>query len=233
MKPKHHPMTPRTSSPLLALAAALLTIAAPARSQIIANGSFESPEISANTFTYFSLLEDGAAGWSYSGDAGLIDAPSNFFAPAAPDGSQIAFFQITDNAGDFSSICQSITLTAAGVYTLTFQDAGRAFGFQPTGLYGVWLDGSVIYSDSVSQGQPFTFETTNFAASAGTHVLAFRMAQDAGEFTIYIDNVTVVPEPSGIVLLATGIAAAPGARRRLSSAQRRRSARGSAASRSG
>ena len=208
-------MTPRTSSPLLALAAALLTIAAPARSQIIANGSFESPAISANTFTYFSLLEDGAAGWSYSGDAGLIHGPSGFSAPPAPAGSQIGFLQLTDVAGDFSSIYQTITLPATGLYTLTFQDAGRNFGFQQTAPYDVWLDGGVIYSDSVSNGQPFTLETVNFAATAGPHVLTFRLAQDLGEFAvaIYLDDVKVIPEPSGSVLLATGIAAL-GIRRR-------------------
>src|ERR1700709_655189 len=63
-------------------------------SAILANPSFETPLLSANSFTY----NPAGASWNFTSTAGIVNVPSSLNAPTAPDGQQIAFLQTNRSA---------------------------------------------------------------------------------------------------------------------------------------
>ena len=83
----------------------------------IADGSFESPALTAGTYQ----LDPATSSWVFTGSSGISTDGSDFTAanPGAPDGSQVAIVQ------DGGSMNQVLQLDA-GVYTLSFQAAQRA-----------------------------------------------------------------------------------------------------------
>src|SRR6476646_4235511 len=110
----------RRAAVLAAITALWLAPIASGLGQIVANGSFETPDIPSNSFLY----DPSGATWVFTGSSGIIDAPGGaFFGQPAPDGSQYAFLQFDpSNAGVFS---ETITLSLAGTYRLTYLVAGR------------------------------------------------------------------------------------------------------------
>jgi hypothetical protein len=179
------------------------------KGQIITNGSFETPDISSNTFLY----DPNGASWIFTGSSGIIDAPGDaFFGQPAPDGSQYAFLQFDPtNAGVFS---QTIALTLSGTFQLTYLVAGRpdngggAAGNLP---YQILLDSTVIGIDSTTTNQPFTAKVFDFSATSGNHTLTFETAAGAsGDNTAFFDMIAIqsVPEPANAALFLTGLIAA-------------------------
>ena len=183
------------------------------KAQIVANGSFETPDIPSNTFQY-----DPTATWIFTGSSGIIDAPGDaFFGPPAPDGSQYAFLQFDPaNAGVFS---QTITLSLAGTYELSYMAAGRPDNGSGAGgnlPYQILLDSTIIANDATATGQPFTNRLSDFVATSGSHTLTFETAAGAaGDNTAFFDIVAIqpVPEPSTAVLFLSGLIAVVAARR--------------------
>jgi hypothetical protein len=195
----------RRAAVLAAAAAIWLATIASGVGQVIANGSFETPDIPSNTFLY----DPSGATWVFTGSSGIIDAPGGaFFGQSAPDGSQYAFLQFDPtNAGVFS---QTITLSLAGTYQLSYLVAGRpdngggAAGDLP---YQILLDSTVIASDTTTTGQPFTSKVFGFSATSGSHTLTFETAAGAsGDNTAFFDMIAIqaVPEPTvGVLLLSS------------------------------
>jgi hypothetical protein len=175
--------------------------------QSVTNGSFETPALPPNSFSY----DPSGATWAFIANSGIINAPGDgFFGPPAPDGSQYAFLQ-TSPDGMFS---QSISFTLAGTYELSYSVAGRSgngFGAAGNLAYEVLLDSTPIASDSTTTGQPFTNRSFDFAAGAGNHTLTFQALPSAngGDDTAFFDMVGVqqVPEPTVAALLITSIPA--------------------------
>ena len=85
---------------------------------LVANGSFENPDVSSEPGGYQYNPTDPT--WTFAGDAGLASNGSDLTLgnPNAPDGSQVAFVQ---NAGYMFQIRN----VAAGTYALHFQAAQR------------------------------------------------------------------------------------------------------------
>lgn len=184
---------------------------------VVANPSFESPDVSGETngFRYNpSLASQGGSGWTFTFNSstgfgsGIAHNGSGFGNSVAPDGVQVAILQ-----GD-STFSQSVTFTL-GLYTVSFfdslRDSGGANPFQVT------LDGTPLTFNGGTTITPgsfptFEFRTSDpFTASAGAHTLAFVGHPDVpgADRTAFIDQVqvNVVPEPTTIVLLAVGVAA--------------------------
>jgi len=179
-----------------------------AGAQIVANGTFETPDIASNTFQY----DPTGATWSFTGSSGIIDAPGGaFFGQPAPDGSQYAFLQFDPTTpGIFS---QTITLSLAGTYQLSYMVAGRPSNGSGAGgnlPYQILLDSSIIASGTTTTGQAFTNQLFDFAGTSGSHTLTFETAAGAaGDNTAFFDVVAVqpVPEPSTAVLFLSGLIA--------------------------
>jgi hypothetical protein len=156
---------------------------------------FEVPDVPTNSFAYRPTGSD----WSFVRNAGIIHPPSGFTAPTAPQGGQVAFLQKVDGieGGEFS---QTVVLGATGSYQLAHFDAGRSGGFGGNLTYQVLLDGNVIAQRATTSGQPFTSRVFAFSATAGPHVLTYRVApsQGAGDNTAFFDGVSILASgPAG------------------------------------
>lgn len=176
--------------------------------QIVGNGSFETPDIPADSFQY----DPSGATWIFSGSSGIIDQPGDgFFGAPAPDGTQYAFLQFDpETPGVFS---QTITLSLAGTYRLSFMVAGRPVNGGGAGgdlPYQILLDSTIIASDATTSGQSFTTRVFDFFATSGSHTLTFETAAGAsGDNTAFFDTIFVqqVPEPSSAALLLSALIA--------------------------
>lgn len=210
---KKIPFNGKTSAVILvALFIVPFLAASIATAQSVPDASFETPAIASDSFTYDPL----GAPWSFSGHAGIINAPgSGFNGPTAPDGSQYAFLQSGFSGQTPGVFSQTISFSLAGTFQLTYLVAGRppdgsgSFGDLP---YDVRLDSTVIGTDSTTSSEPFTQLSFTFTASAGDHTLAFETNQISADNTAFIDSVSIraVPEPNSFVLFAmsgTGLAA--------------------------
>jgi hypothetical protein len=193
----------RRATGLTAAVAICLGALASSFGQSIANGSFETPVLSSNSFLY----DPGGATWTFLGDSGIINAPgAGFFGPLAPDGNQYAFLQSADNPGAFS---QSIVFSLPGTYQLSYLVAGRSDnGTGATGnlAYEVLLDSVVIANDATTTGQPFTIRSFDFVVSSGSHTLTFEAVPNGADNTAFFDLVAIqpVPEPAvGVLLLSS------------------------------
>jgi len=192
---------------IIAACSTLLGALAPLHASIVINGSFETPDI--GTFEYSPT----GSGWTFSGAAGIIDAPSAFGAPdPPPHGEQLAFLQVSIGTS-VSSFSQSISVPSDGLYTLTFFDAGRPFGAGAGNVpYNVLIDSAVIHTDFTVSNQPFTFNSTlPFAVTAGSHDLEFRATHGfTGDNTAFFDSIAIaaIPESSSFALI--GVAALVG-----------------------
>ncbi|HST31215.1 MAG TPA: PEP-CTERM sorting domain-containing protein, partial [Chthoniobacterales bacterium] len=160
------------------------------------------------------------APWSFTGHAGIINAPGGGFnGPTAPDGSQYGFLQSAFSGQTPGVFSQTISFTLAGTYQLAYLVAGRppnglgSFGDLP---YDVRLDSTVIGTDSSTSSEPFTQVIFTFTTTAGDHTLTFETSQSNGaDNTAFIDSVSIqaVPEPTSLALFAIGGVAFAAARR--------------------
>ena len=194
----------RRATGLTAAAAIWLGLLASSFSQNVANGSFETPVLSLNSFLYDP---DGAT-WTFLDNSGIISAPgAGFFGPPAPDGNQYAFLQSADNAGAFS---ESIVFTLPGTYQLSYLVAGRSDNGEGAAgdlAYEVLLDSTIIGNDATTTGQPFTLRSFDFVASSGSHTLTFEAVTNGADNTAFFDLVAIqaVPEPTVSVLLLSSV----------------------------
>ena len=106
---------------------------------VIANGGFEAPSM-AGSFQY----APAGATWVFANGGGITANASGFTSgnPAAPEGAQVAFLQMTGTA------TQTVSMTA-GQYTLSLQAAQRGNFQIGTQIVGIAVDGV-----SVGQYQP-------------------------------------------------------------------------------
>jgi len=179
----------------------------PTYAGLVVEGSFETPALSVNAFSY----NPGGSQWAFAGNSGLTHETSAFFGPSAPDGNQYAFLQSSStDVSDFGTFSQQIVLGTSGTFTLSYLDAGRnvsTFGGNVT--YDILLDSTIIVDDeTTTTGQPFTLKTHPFVASAGSYTLSFKMdsAQPLGDNTAFFDQVSVVtevPEPNAFLLVGS------------------------------
>lgn len=171
---------------------------------VVFNSSFEQP-VAAGILEDPSAAAQGAgpgdSPWVGTGSAGIAASKTitgQTVVPIAPDGKQVGFVDVG------GSLSQILIFPKAGQYQLNYQEAG-------IGIYAVLLDSTTINASHLTPGS-FTSVGIPFSAEAGTHTLTFQDTDPreiAGPLPAFIDAVSVVPEPTGIVpIAAAGLLAA-------------------------
>jgi hypothetical protein len=168
------------------------------------NPSFEEPVVSASQGVRFAptAAAQGAgpadSPWVFGTDTGVVAAGAqnggSFIVPPAPDGNQWGYLI---NAGQ--SISQVLTFPAAGTHTVTLEESGDDPLF-----FGILIDNSQLATESDPPGPPVRQVSAAFNTMAGQHTLTLRDDDPRVgpvTFPIYVDAVTVIPEPAIAVLL--------------------------------
>jgi hypothetical protein len=169
------------------------------RAAIVTDGGFETPAIPHGTYVY----NPTGSAWNFVGFSGIIHENTDWPAPPAIDGSQIAFLQVLTNPSA-SEIWQTVTLTG-GCYELTYHSAGRSRPGYPGNLgFDFFLDDVRIGSGSTYTAQPFTrhslFFYVDHAITAKFRIVATTFA--GIDTTAFFDGIEITPcpEPSAIAL---------------------------------
>ena len=190
-----------TLSPLLA--------ASPSGAASVANGSFESPVLPADTFciSFAAPLCPAVAGWT--SNFYLVNGSPQPIAPPQPlpDGVQFAMVQATN------FMEQSITIDVAGSYQLSWSDAGRAgfIGASGNEGYDVLFDSNLLGSFSTTTGSAWATHSVIFSAGAGTFTLriAGTTSFNQGDNSVLLDAFDLqpadVPEPATLALDGAGL----------------------------
>jgi len=202
-------------------AAALAFAAAPVSAQnLLSTGSFEDPALAPGT-TFTTIMNGGTIGaWSVT--AGSVDLIRSYWAPA--DG-----FQSLDlNGSSFGSIAQTVGTSNGGRYTLTFAMGGNTDS-QADKVMRVWWGsqdlGVFTFAQAGNTRTNMNYRTVTLAgliAGSASTTLRFEGAGTTPFNGVALDNVNItqdiVPEPSMLLLMATGMLGALGivARRRRS-----------------
>lgn len=192
---------------ITALFAASLLARPLAAQNLLSNGSFENPALSATT-TFTNIIAGGTIG-AWSVGAGGVDLIRTYWTPYA--GAQ----SIDLNGGSAGRISQTIATTAGRYYTLTFALAGNpdnASNKVLNILFGTQNVGDVTFVYNASQTRSnmgWTLVTfANLLASGNSTTLTLS-GVNGGPWGAAIDDViltqNVLPEPSTAALLLTGL----------------------------
>ena len=184
-----------------------LTVNPLAGSSLVANGSFETPSLPANTYEYNPAGSSWAWGPNY---AGIESNGSPYGAPNAPDGTQAAVLECP--YGVSGTMSQIINVPAAGQYTVSFQAAGRSNYGNGALPFDVTMDGAVLGTFTPGSLTAFnTYTTSAFTiSSTGSHVLAFVGHNVTTDQTSIIDLVAMQPVSSGNDPVITSASTATG-----------------------
>jgi hypothetical protein len=213
-------------SPIVTLLAVvgLITVAPLARANLIANGSFETPTVTVGSFTNFPVGSGSLTDWTVFGPAGeAVSIVSGTFSQngvsfPAQDGSQ--WLDLTGfNNNSTEGVSQAVTTTAGDQYQLSYSigntTGGSIFGSSST--VDVLLNGALTFTDTnstvSSNTQNWEQFTHTFIASGASTTIGFRNADPASDNDNGLDNVVLtdlgpvarVPEPSTLLLLASGL----------------------------
>lgn len=198
------PVQLRSIPPALLL---ILTLGSTANAaSILINGSFEEPNVPTGTFAVFPSIP----GWvSTMGDM-LIEVQDHV-AGAPFDGAQHVELDVFNN----SNMVQSVSTVGGQAYSLSFAYSPRPLVSASSNPIDVFFDGALIASltgvgSTQTVWQVFNFITT---ASGTSAALEFRAGGTSDSFGGYLDAVSLeplstpspVPEPSTLVMLATGL----------------------------
>ncbi len=186
---------------------------------MVANGSFETPALTAGAFqegtpaTGWTLIHVDGAPTTFGG--GIVSNGSGYGNPNAVDGTQAGLLK---GAGGMQ---QSITGFEAGKeYSISFYAAGRVMELvvgsgdtNNSNPFQVLLEGSALSFSGSTTVAPvsgvYNHYVTTFMATNSSMTLAFlsTLGSAGGDYSTYIDNVQIsmIPEPSMLTLLVASL----------------------------
>lgn len=205
--------------PLRLLAACAALAAAPALAQnLIQNGSFESPALSAGSWGVYPA---GIPNWSNTAGSGL--EVQNNAAGAALAGSQLVELDGYDNSG----MAQTVPTQPGAPYLFTFGYSPRPGVDALSNAIQVFVDGNLVASiahdgtgNADTVWQRYSYGVT---ATGSAMTVEFRASGTSDGVGGYVDDVTLapiaraapVPGPTGWLAIALGALLLPAARARL------------------
>lgn len=150
-------------------------------STAVADGSFETPNISTGTYQY----TPPGAGWNFYFNSGITDNNSIFTVsnPTPPDGSQVLFLQ--QNA----SVSKTITLPASGPYRFSIKAAQRGTVNTTGQIVRVLIDGVVLAQITPSSTSYALYRTPIYWFTNGNHVIKLEGIVTTGNNTALVDDV--------------------------------------------
>ena len=154
----------------------------------IANPAFALPNVGSGGSQY----NPTGGSWTFSGDSGVQANGSSWGAPPAPSGNQTAFLQVY-NGGNNGTFSQTVTLPAAGTYTLSLYAALRGAPFNNGAIpLNVLVNGTVVGNFSPTSTTSFTLYTATFPIStAGSYTIQLAAAGTASDSTIFVSSVGI------------------------------------------
>lgn len=156
-------------------------------SAAITNAGFELPDYFSSGWNY--LASDGVSdGWTLTpSDKAGIASNGAPWVTTAPEGDQVGFLQ------NSSSITQTISVSSAGYYDLSFQTANRP-GYSASDL-AVQIEATTVGQWTAAQlnsSGAFVVRTVSgIYLSAGTHILTFQATQAGPDSATAIDKVAL------------------------------------------
>ncbi|HEY1935024.1 MAG TPA: PEP-CTERM sorting domain-containing protein [Acetobacteraceae bacterium] len=191
----------------VAVVAAVALAGPAAHANLVTNGGFET-----GTFSGWTVNDEGDIAIGAVGNPNVIGDTSD-------NGSYVAVFN-PDNSAPNAVLSQSIPTIAGANYTVSF-DYGSNGG--PQSIYVSASDENVgllnlLFDTSTNTGNNLVTSTFSFQAASAATTIAITDYFDNDTYSSdgFLDNVTVTgaPEPTSLVLLATGLAGAALTRRR-------------------
>ena len=196
-----------------------LVAALPASANLVANGSFENPVVSANA----RCDTWGANGWTASlagsnpESTYIFNAASNGWV-AAQGANVLTMFPSSGGP----SVSQTLTTVVGQAYDFSFALLGASWYGQGTTVTVSWISNSVDLIGQWAQAAgTTTWETKHFLVTAGstsdTIKLTYADYQTGFWGAANIDNVQVnaaVPEPGSLCAMLVGLAGVIGLKRR-------------------
>lgn len=181
-------------SPLL-IAALSIATAIPAHANLLTNGGFETGSFSGWTTSNLNATEVEASGFDgYSSHSGT-------------------YFAALGNVGTQGLIMSDSFSDVAGAqYTFTFYLASNG----TPNNFAATVDGATVFGPSDIGTQGYTLYSFTFTGT-GSDTIGFSERDDPSYIAlddVSVDAVSSVPEPSGLLLMATGILGTAGALRR-------------------
>jgi hypothetical protein len=172
---------------------------------LIKNGSFEKPVVSAGSYELFGQGTK-FGGWTVVGAAGNVAVVSNTFVQDGftfPAAGGVQWVDLTGNSNTPTGIQQTVATAAGTAYTLSFyvgnvNDPGGIFGVAST--VNVYVNGTFVFTATNSRGAGQTkmvwqkFSTTITANTAST-TIAFINGDPSNDTANGIDLVSLVAEP--------------------------------------
>ena len=171
--------------------------ASPSSANLIVNGDFATMVPSNGT----------GGGWSSNN----IDAIGGWYGGVGVPGPS---FRINTAPGGEPTIAQEVGGLTIGQDYLISGDYALGFGGgQPDDSFQVRVDSTTILSlgpdplhDPNGGNFPFAPFQVSFTATATTHAIIFAAQVGGSDHDYFIDNITMVPEPTTAALMASGLA---------------------------
>ncbi|MGC4061395.1 MAG: hypothetical protein QM749_11355 [Aquabacterium sp.] len=166
---------------------------------LVGNGSFEQGALGIGSFSdWQTTLPDALTFVDSSGQTGMQ-------AGQASDGLWSAYFGSTSDTGG-ATIAQSLATVAGQTYVLSFDVANDNAGMGASDALSVQANGATLLSFANLGDQGYAHQSVSFTASGST-LLSFTAYNDNGYLQLDNVSVTAVPEPDGLWIAATGLAA--------------------------